>query len=270
MTTIQEIAARTGISASAAAQVLSYDPTLAIGEDIRRRVFEAASGSARSGQWPRRAPIGRIGLLGRTSRAARQADRWRSALLTGVERACRARGMECVSLVGLPDKAARPEVLDGIVAVDRLDAEELARLRARGLPAVFVGASPDDVAYDSVVIDYREAVERLIAHWRGRGFRRFAYIGACDAERDAAGQADRFYALRSGLGRHDASGLQLLRANRTEQAEEGRRLMAEALACREAPAAVVVENEELAEGGSGDFAGVRPAHARGCAAHLAG
>ncbi|MFC3803800.1 LacI family DNA-binding transcriptional regulator [Cohnella sp. GCM10012308] len=255
MTTIEEIATQVGVSAAAAARVLSYDPSLSVGDELRRRIFEAAAAPPRrmgatASESGRGARARRIGLLGIGSAPGAAAD-WHREVRSGVERACARRGIECVPLSDPVSALAispwSPDRLDGLISIGSLKPDELARLPALGKPTVFVGSSPDDTRYDSVVVDYSEAMERLIDHWTGLGFRRFVYIGSCGPENET-GRADRLAALRTGLDRRGLGPLQARCASASEPEAEGRRLMAQALRESRAPTAFVLESGRLAAG----------------------
>ncbi|MFD2328714.1 substrate-binding domain-containing protein [Cohnella sp. GCM10020058] len=253
MTTIEEIATRVGVSAAAAARVLSYDPSLSVGDELRRRIFEAAAAPPRrsflhGGESGSGVLARRIGLLG--SAAGPAAD-WHREVRSGVERACERRGIECVPLSdpvsALVISPWSPALFDGLIAVGSFKPADLARLPALGEPTVFVGSSPDDTRYDSVVVDYSEAMERLIDHWTGLGFRRFVYIGSCGPDNDT-GWADRLAALRTGLDSRGLGPLQVRCGAASEPEAEGRRLMAQALLESRAPTAFVLESGRLAAG----------------------
>ncbi|MQM25857.1 LacI family DNA-binding transcriptional regulator [Glycomyces albidus] len=253
MAKLSDVAARAGVSVSAASRVLSGDPAARLSEATRDRVRKAA---AEVGYHPNFA--GRALKLARTDVIALVVPDVTNALFAeltrGVEDEAVTRG--CVMLLArsedmqpggrMFDRLLGEGRVDGIVLQPRdgADTAELAEaVGERSAPLVTIHQRIPGAA--SVVVPDALAARRATEHLIALGHRRIGFAGGLAASPSAQRRAEGFLAALLEAGLPGEPGLVTWRGYRES---DGRAAAAELLALREPPTAIVAANVNAAVG----------------------
>ncbi|WP_199621019.1 LacI family DNA-binding transcriptional regulator [Paenibacillus alkalitolerans] len=254
MATIKEIAQMAGVSLATVSRVLNYDPSLSVSDETRKRIFEIAQQLNYKTPRERNGSVMkerlRIGLVSWYTEQEELLDPYYLAVRLGVERECFQRQIECVRLF-LHDSGElewNGEPLDGIIAIGRFEKEDIERFPGEMEHLIFVDSSPDDNRFDSVVLDFRKSVGELLAYLAGLGHREIGYIGSRNCVQNRRVKDDREIIFREWLEQRNMYNPSYVYTGEKLYAEDGYRLMKQALAQERRPTAFFVENDSMAVG----------------------
>uniref|UniRef100_A0A7U3YF48 Transcriptional regulator, LacI family n=1 Tax=Geobacillus sp. (strain Y4.1MC1) TaxID=581103 RepID=A0A7U3YF48_GEOS0 len=253
MATLKEIAEKVGVSVATVSRVLNYDTTLSVSDETRKRIFEVAQQlnyktlRERSQQAKERF---RFGLIHWYSERQELDDPYYMAIRLGVEKECFERQIELVKLFkqngSYPEE--RMEHLDGIIAVGKFGPKDVSAFVARTEHIVFVDCSPDEQKFDSVVIDLRKSTIMVLDHLLQLGHQKIGYIGGREYvdgqtplhdEREAT-----FYEYLYLKGIYDSRYVW----TGSFTAEDGYRLMKQAISAKDLPTAFFIASDSMAIG----------------------
>lgn len=181
--TLRHIADRVGVSVATVSRVLSFDPTLSVGEATRAAIVETAEAMNYEPRRRRvRTPVAKLGtriaLLHFRRPEEELADPYFVAMRLGIETRCAALRLELTKLYRTEDALAQiPHEARGVIVVGRHDEAVVAALRARHPHAVFVDWHPPGDDCDAVQADLGLASHKLISALSGLGYRRIAFAG---------------------------------------------------------------------------------------------
>jgi LacI family transcriptional regulator len=97
----------------------------------------------------------------------------------GIENECFNKKIEFTAIFKDGEKYATGELddLDGFIAIGKFSEEDIQGFSKFSKNIVFIDSSPNEKAYDSVVIDIRKATREVLEHMVSRGHRRLGFIG---------------------------------------------------------------------------------------------
>ncbi|WP_026924897.1 LacI family DNA-binding transcriptional regulator [Glycomyces arizonensis] len=252
MAKLSDVAARAGVSVSAASRVLSGDPAARLSEETRERVRQAA---LEIGYQPNFA--GRALKLARTDVIALVVPDVTNALFTeltrGVEDEAVARG--CVMLLARSEdmqpggemfgRLVGEGRVDGLVLQPRdgADPKALAAALGKRSPVVTIHQALPDAS--SVVVPDALAARRAVEHLIALGHERIGFAGGLTSSPTAQRRAEGYReALRAAGLPYDPA----LVTWRGYQEADGRAAAAELLTRREPPSALIAANVNAAVG----------------------
>lgn len=176
MATIKDIAEKAGVSISTVSRVLNFDESLKVTAKTKRRILEIAEEfdyvtvrdrKSRSGQ--------KIGILNWYDSEKELGDPYYLYIRLAAEKRCHDLGVEVVRIdFDCDEDTARK--LDGILAIGKYGRSDIDNLMKLNEEIVFTDFSTDNRC-DSVVIDFKEAMDLALGYLYGRGHRRIGYIG---------------------------------------------------------------------------------------------
>lgn len=182
MATITEIAQKTNVSIATVSRVLNYDKSLSITEEKRKLILETAENL--DYQTPKRKKMNlkkplTIGLIHWYTMHQELEDTYYLSIRLGIERSCYDRHIELVKIFKTNDHYQLDNIknLDGVIAVGKFSKEDIQLFDKKFPIIVFVDSSPDDIKYDSVVIDFKQAFTKAIDYILSLGHERIGYIG---------------------------------------------------------------------------------------------
>lgn len=181
MATLKDIAKKAGVSLATVSRVLNEDASLSVTSETREKIKQIAKDldyrtvKRRSLQNKQKAM--KIGLIYWYSKEQEIADPYYLSIRLGVEKASLERGIELVKFYNSDEIfAGKQESLDGMIAVGKFSSQDIANFRTWTDKMVLVDFSPtDDI--DSVVVDFRKAMEEVLKHLIEHGHERIGYIG---------------------------------------------------------------------------------------------
>ncbi|ARP43185.1 LacI family transcriptional regulator [Geobacillus sp. 47C-IIb] len=253
MATLKEIAEKVGVSVATVSRVLNYDTTLSVSDETRKRIFEVAQElnykTLRERSQQARESF-RLGLIHWYSERQEIDDPYYMAIRLGVEKECFERGIQLVKL--FKQNGAYPiermKELDGIIAVGKFGPKEVSDFARGAKQIVFVDCSPDERQFDSVVIDLRQATITVLDYLLQLGHTKIGYIGGreyVDGETPIRDERETaFYEYLYVKEMYDSRDVWI----GAFTAEDGYRLMKEAIAKGDLPTAFFIASDSMAIG----------------------
>ncbi|MGG1675622.1 LacI family DNA-binding transcriptional regulator [Neobacillus sp. NRS-1170] len=185
MATIKDIAQIAGVSIATVSRVLNYDTTLSVSDETKKRIFEVAEElSYKKKTASRKQESGKIALLQWHSEKEELEDLYYMSIRLGVENRCRHHGIQVVKYFQDNYDDLREDEVQGLIAIGKYSSKQVKELSAITKNIVFVDSSPDEEKYDSVVIDFEKATEKVLDYFLEKGHERVGYIGGREIFKD--------------------------------------------------------------------------------------
>lgn len=187
MATLKELAEYTGFSITTISRVLNNDPTMSVSDATRTAILDAAgklhyktSASRIRGRSSRNTHF-RIGLAEMLSPVEQLEDPYYLYLRNYAVQRCTDLGCQVVSVSPEQEKAPGPkgEKFDGLLAIGIFSEEQIESLSLLSEHLVFLDSSPDELRFDSVVLNFQLGVEQAVDHFLARGHREIGFLGPC-------------------------------------------------------------------------------------------
>lgn len=188
MATIKDIAERVGVSIATVSRVLNYDSTLSVGDETKKRVFEAAEELSYRKKSTRKMTAYKIAIVNWYTEKEELDDLYYMSIRLGVENRCEAQQIQIVK-TSIDNKQVNEEV-DGIIAIGKFSLREAEELRKIKENIVFVDCSPDDDQFDSVVSDFYKATENVLNYFLKQNHTKIGYIGGRETYKDQTADID--------------------------------------------------------------------------------
>lgn len=255
MVTIKEIASAVGVSSATVSRVLNFDATLSITAKKRQKIIETAEAlnyaTPRARNRASQQGLSRVALVHFLRPDQELVDPYYVGLRLGIERRCAALKIETLKVYhtnDMPD-AALLQSVSGVIAIGRLDDDEIAWLRRYSHNLVFADFAPNDDEVDSVDSDLVAATRKLLQALTGMGYQRIGFVGWDDVYNGVkrALPEKRARAYMQWMSEHGLFDERIcLRDNNTE--ESGYRLTLQILSERNPPDAIITCNDNMAVG----------------------
>lgn len=182
--TLKILSEKTGFSSATISRVLNNDPSMTVSEDTRRIIFDTAHRLGYAGGSGRRsqrilADTMCIGIAEMLSPAEQMADPYFLYLKNFVEQTCYERKLQTVTLrtIGEDYCALSASDIDGIIAIGYFTDKQIESLRAISGNIAFLDSSPNELLYDSVVLNFELGIKQALDYLRSLGHTRIGYIG---------------------------------------------------------------------------------------------
>ncbi len=191
MATIKDIALAAGVSIATVSRVLNYDETLGASDITKQKIFEIAD---KLNYVPlhsrkcRRKKIA-IAVIQRYTPVQVQQDPYYLSVQIGIEGYCAAQNIDLIKVDFTRPSAALQKV-DGAIAVGAFDDQALTSLANAYPHLVFIDSSPDENRYDSVIINFENAMKQVLQHFISLGHTKIGYIGGSSSTDSANYQGE--------------------------------------------------------------------------------
>ncbi len=182
MATIKDIAKKANVSAATVSRVLNYDTGLAVGQETKRKIFEAAEALNYTKYKNKQKKAEQVIRLVQWYNAEEElADLYYLAIRLGIERKAEELNIQLVkeSLFELSQMKT-----DGTIALGKFDAKQIKRLKEMGQPLLFVDYDTMSAGFDSLVVDFHQAVDLVIDHFIKEGHERIAVLTGIEYTKD--------------------------------------------------------------------------------------
>lgn len=175
MATLKDIAQLAGVSTSTVSRVLNNDKTLNVLPATRINILEIAKNinyktKAKSSQNVK------VAIINRYSQDQEFVDPYYYHIRKGVEEQLKLRNIEYRSYFE-GDSLVDGVGVDGIVAIGSFKSKSISEFEILSESIVFVNSSPDELKYDSVVVDYKKAMHQIFQEIDKQGITSIGYIG---------------------------------------------------------------------------------------------
>ncbi|MNK72929.1 putative HTH-type transcriptional repressor ExuR [compost metagenome] len=183
MATIKEIAKLANVSSATVSRVLNNDASLSVGEETRDRIFFIAEKMKykphRVKRMKQESELSnkQIGLLLWVSPDDEKEDPYFSEIRLSIEKRCEELNVSIGKMVrgNYVDPSAFQD-MDGLIIVGSVDVEDIHRIFSNQKSVVLVNHLLDVRGYDSVKINFRQAVEEVVEHFYQLGHRDIGMI----------------------------------------------------------------------------------------------
>lgn len=190
MATIKDVAKKASVSAATVSRVLNNDLTISVTEETKKRIFQAAEelNYIRVSKNPinriNKKPV--IGIYQWFSKTSESLSPYYLAIRTGIEKESHKNNIEVKTIFkgdGHISQSLFGDV-DGIVAIGKYSEAEVEELKRINENIVFVDSTPNDKRFDSVIIDFKSAVEEILRYLIDTGHQNIAFLGGRESVGD--------------------------------------------------------------------------------------
>lgn len=182
--TLKTLAEYTGFSLATISRVLNNDPSMTVSEETRRTIFDAAQKLGYAGGSGRRSQrivtdTMTIGIAEMLSPAEQMTDPYFLYLKNFVEQTCFEQKVQTVTLRADETgyHALSSSDIDGIIAIGFFSDAEIASMQLLSSNITFLDSSPNELLYDSVVLNFELGVRQALDYLRAHGHTRIGFIG---------------------------------------------------------------------------------------------
>lgn len=188
MATIKDIAQKVQCSPSTVSRVLNYDETLSVSDDTKKRIFEVAEELSYSKKRGKKSLTPKIAIIHWYTEKEELNDLYYMSIRLGVEQRCQEERLELVKIFKDRYDELEKENIQGMIAVGKFSTNEIDSLSKVTPNIVFVDYDPGHEKYDSVVVDFKKATEKVLDYFVSKGHERIGYIGGRETFRDASAE----------------------------------------------------------------------------------
>lgn len=249
MATIKDVAGLAGVSITTVSRVLNFDERINVAEETKKRIFEAAQqlDYVTSKQKKQKEKEITIGIVNWYTEGDEIKDPYFLSIRMAVEGKCTEEGINFSYLNLKGDNTTK--TLDGIIAIGKFGKAEVEEMTKICEKIVFVDSSPDDLKYDSVVIDYEGGVKGALTHLKSLGHINIGYIGGQEYVENGTAKIkdlrlEAYKEFMKAIGNLKESNIHLGRF----LPEDGYELMKKALKEKEIPTAFFMGSDPMAIG----------------------
>ncbi|QAA34280.1 LacI family DNA-binding transcriptional regulator [Clostridium manihotivorum] len=176
MATIKDIANKAEVSIATVSRVLNFDDTLNVSDSTKKRIFEAAEelNYITMKQRKSKRSIYKIGLIHWYTDKEELIDPYYMSIRMAIEKKC---AEESISFIRINEVYNLVDEVDGLIAIGKFGQKDIDKFKNFSKNIVFVDCSPDEETYDSVVIDFRRAVNNILDYLTSLGHKKIGFIG---------------------------------------------------------------------------------------------
>ena len=249
MATIKDVAALAGVSITTVSRVLNFDDKINVAAETKKRIFEAAQelDYITSKQKKQKEKEINIGIVNWYTEGDEIKDPYFLSIRMAVEGRCTEEGMSFSYLNLKSDNGNK--TFDGIIAIGKFGTTEIEEMKKVSEKIIFVDSSPNDLEYDSVVIDYEGGVKRALIYLHELGHINIGYIGGQEYVENGSIKVndlrlDAYIKFMNSLGNLKENNIYL----GSFLPEAGYELMKEALKEKKIPTAFFIASDPMAIG----------------------
>lgn len=186
MTTIKDIAAKANVSPATVSRVLNYDLNLSVADETRKRIFEAAEALSYTKHAANKPTGGKIAIVHWCTESEELNDLYFLAIRLGAEQRCQALQLtpEMYFFDAIDD--IDKNQIKGIIAIGKFTSKQVKQLSDLCPAIVFVDQSPNEDIYDAVIINFEQAVRKIIKHFIANNHSQMGFIGGKENIREKA------------------------------------------------------------------------------------
>ena len=186
MATLKDIAEKANVSTSTVSRVLNYDPTLSVGEDTRKRIFEAAEELEYKNikRNPSKAK-GKLAIVNWYTEQEELNDIYYMSIRLSAEKQAETLGFGYTRVYN-EERLIEDSELVGILAIGKFSDKQVADLSKKDVPICFVDYLPEG-DYDIVIVDFKNAMRQNVSYLLSKGHTKIGFIGGEESYSDGSG-----------------------------------------------------------------------------------
>ncbi|PLR65847.1 MULTISPECIES: LacI family DNA-binding transcriptional regulator [Bacillaceae] len=190
MATIKDIADKAGVSIATVSRVLNYDPTLSVGDDTKKKIFEAAEALSYKKKSPRKTASAQIAIIHWYTEKEELNDLYYMSIRLGIENRCQQRDLQVVKYFQNNIDELKNEDIQGIIAIGKFSSQQIKELSVITKNVVFVDSCPDEDKFDSIMTDFEKATKKVLNYFISKGHKDIGYIGGREAFKDKTAEIE--------------------------------------------------------------------------------
>lgn len=256
MAKIKDIAKEAGVSIATVSRVLNLDETLNVSEETRKRVMEVAEelNYITIKQRKNRVKNYNIGILYWYTELQELNDPYFLSIRMAVEKKCneekvKFKPIDFQKIINEGTKEYKD--LDGILAIGIFEEREIALIEKISKNIIFVDSSPEEWKYDSVVVDFKYGVKKVLDYLLFLGHTKIGYLGGESIPHNS-NDSHRKVNYREKTFKEYMEALNLYKKEWVLKGrflpEDGYELMKEILSLEEVPTSVFIASDPMAIG----------------------
>lgn len=183
MATIKDIAEKAGVSIATVSRVLNYDPTLSVSDDTKKRIFEIAEELSYKKRPSRKSSSPKIAMIHWYTEQEELNDLYYMSIRLGIESRCQTQDIHVLKFFQNNMDELKNDI-QGIIAIGKFSSRQVDELSSITNNIVFVDSSPNEDRFDSIVIDFEKATEKVLQYFIEKGHETIGYIGGREILKD--------------------------------------------------------------------------------------
>ncbi|HIV25145.1 MAG TPA: LacI family DNA-binding transcriptional regulator [Candidatus Scatomonas pullistercoris] len=262
MATLKELAEYTGFSITTISRVLNNDPTMSVSDATRTSILDAAgklhyrTSAAKVRSRTSRGRHLKFAMAEMLSPVEQLEDPYYLYLKNYAVQRCTDLGYTVIPISGDPGlyTPLKSEKIDGILAIGIFSEEQIEAMASLSDNLVFLDSAPDELHFDSVVLNFQLGVEQAVDYFLEHGHREIGFLGPCrklDQKKRPAPEVRREIFIRY-MKQKDLYHPEFMLDASPMTASASRKYLEERIAAGgPMPTAILTANEEAAIGAAG-------------------
>lgn len=251
MATIREIAAKAQVSPAAVSRILNNDASLNVTVSTRQRVFDAAAelGYEKKERTKKTPDTLTYGILQWYSPKQELDDPYYLSIRLGVENYCSEKHINVVrAFRSDSDHMASLAGADGLICIGKFDQKEIESFKKLTPRFILVDMYTSRVEYNSISLDFENAVLDVMNHLHALGHKTIGYLGGKEYLSDERIYPDmRRKVFKAFCTRHNITYVPYTLED-TYTSEAGYRMMSELIQKESVPSAIFAASDSIAIG----------------------
>lgn len=188
MATLKDIAEKAGVSSATVSRVLNYDETLSVGDETKKRIFEAAEAlNYTKYRRKKKQPSGKLAIVHWYSEKEELNDLYYLSIRLGAEKRAEEKGYDFIR-VYQQTEGLFEEKVDGVLAIGKFSPEQIEELASKTTAVSFVDFNPASPAYDAVLVDFQAAVVQVLDYFLEQGHTAVGFLAGEEMYSDRSGK----------------------------------------------------------------------------------
>ncbi|MFO7968549.1 MAG: LacI family DNA-binding transcriptional regulator [Bacillota bacterium] len=186
MVTLDKIAQACNVSITTVSRVLNDDQTLNVSLETRKKVIETANRLGYKKKKKTNNNSLHIGVVLWYDTKQEIDDPYFMEIRHGIEKLSKEQDVYIMTIYRENNVFNLDQIknVDGIIAIGKFTEKEINAFERITPAIVFVDSSPSKHKYDSVVIDYQDAVKQVLNYMIDNGYKNIGYLGAYEKIND--------------------------------------------------------------------------------------
>lgn len=187
MATLKDIADKVGVSTSTVSRVLNYDPTLSVGDETKKRIFETAEELEYKNHRKKAATKkAKLAIVNWYTEEEELNDLYYLSIRLGAEKKAQEMGYDIVRVYHHEEEKMEND-LAGILAMGKFSPDQAKKLKEKAPYVCFVDDRPLDQDSDTVLIDFKQAIHESLDYLIEKGHKRIGFIAGEESYSDGSG-----------------------------------------------------------------------------------
>ncbi len=251
MVTIKDVAKKTGLSPATISRILNHDPTLKVPDNTRNKVLEEAKNLGyikRKFNRKNNYKTIKVGIVQWYSMERELQDPFYLAIRIGAENALQKNNVEIVRYFKNEHQKLDFNNIDSLICIGKFSKDEIAEFRKVSDHIIFVDMNMDRIYVNSIVLDFKNAVNDVMNHLYNLGHRKIGFLGGQEMTSDMKTYTDiRNVCFQNYCQQNGIVYKKYMKLNEFT-IESGYNMMKEIIATNDLPTAIFAASDPIAVG----------------------